>query len=174
MGMVIRKTEKELKEAFAVLATRYGDAVYTIVRNMCATANEAGEVTHQTFISAYAEIASMPADGTFRTWLFGIAIRTSLAERRRSRVAAARLPQQFEPGNLEVPLREALERMDDGVRAAFVLRDLVDLPASETAAILQTSPREIGLRVHRARLMLISVLNRCFQDLQRNMNGLHP
>jgi len=65
-----------------------------------------------------------------------------------------------------------LERLDDGVRAAFVLRDLAELPASETAAILQTSRREIRLRVHRARLMLISVLGKCFQDLQPKVNVL--
>jgi RNA polymerase sigma-70 factor (ECF subfamily) len=164
---------------------------------MCATANEANEVTHQTFVSAYEEIASMPADATFRTWLFGIAINTSL-EGRRGRVSVARVPQQFptawnedgllrllrrkwpdltesalEPGRLALPFRAALERMDDGIRAAFVLRDLAELPVSETAAILQTSRREIRLRVHRARLMLISVLGRCFQDLHRNVNGLN-
>ena len=181
--------------AFAALVTRYSDSVYSIVRNMCATASEAAELTHQTFLSAYREIASMPVDATFSTWLFRTAVKTSLAERRRGPVTAARMPQRFitaanedrlpmprrqkwpdltdpalEPGNFAVPLREALEHMDDGVRAAFVLRDLAELPPRETAAILQTSPGEIGLRVHRARLMLIGVLARCVQD--RKMKGL--
>jgi len=190
--MVTRKTETALEEALS----RYGDAVYSIVRNMCATASEADEVTHQTFVSACKNIATMPADATSRTWLFEIAIKTSLA-RRRGQASVARLPQQFpagwnedgllrllrrkwpdltesalEPGKLAVPFRAMLERLDDGVRAAFVLRDLAELPASETAAILQTSRREIRLRVHRARLMLISVLGKCFQDLQPKVNVL--
>ena len=189
--MVTRKTETALEEALS----RYGDGVYSIARNMCATASEADEVAHQTFVSACKNIASMPAGATFRTWLFEIAIKISLA-RRRGEVGAARLPQRFpsgwnedgllrllrrkwpdltesalEPGNFAAPLREALERMDDGVRAAFVLRDLAELPPRETAAILQISSRKIGLRVHRARLMLISVIATCFQD--RKMNGLH-
>jgi len=203
--MVTRKTVTELEEllspdetlvdltrdgcdaAFAALMTRYGDSVYSIVRNMCATESEADELTHQTFLSAYQEIASLPPDATFSTWLFRTAVKTSLAERRRGRFMSAanedRLPMALrqkwpdltdpalEPGNFAVPLREALERMDDGVRAAFVLRDLAELPPRETAAILETSPREIGLRLHRARLMLISVIATCVQD--RKMNGLH-
>ena len=152
------------------------------------TANEAAEVTHQTFISTYEQIASIPANATFRNWLFATAIKTSLAERRPRRVNTPRsavLPKLLrrkwpdltdsfvESGKLAEPLREALERMDDRVRAAFVLRDLAELPTRETAAILQTSRREILLRVHRARLMLMSVLDWCFQSLQRDMGGLH-
>ena len=209
--MVTRKTVNELLSpdetlvdltrdgcdaAFAALMTRYGDSVYGIVRNMCATAREADELTQQTFVSAYREIASLPADSAFSTWLFRTAVKTSLVERRPMRVTAARMPQRsmtagnedrlpislpqkwpdltdpaLEPGNFTVPLREALERMDDGVRAAFVLRDLAELPPRETAAILQISSRKIGLRVHRARLMLISVIATCFQA--RKKNGLH-
>jgi RNA polymerase sigma-70 factor (ECF subfamily) len=183
--MVTRQTETELEEALSL----YGDAVYSIARNMCATASEADEVAHQTFVSACQNIASMPADATFRTWLFEIAIKTSLAGRR-GRASVAHVPQQdglprllrrkwpdvtesaLEPGKLAVPFRAALELMDDGVRAAFVLRDLAELPVSETAAILQTPRWEIRLRVHRARLMLISALGRCFQDLQPNVSGL--
>jgi len=183
--MVTRKTETALEEALS----RYGDAVYSIARNMCATASEADEVTHQTFVSACKNIATIPADATSRTWLFEIAIKTSLA-RRRGRASVGRAPQQdglprllrrkwpdltesaLEPGKLAAPFRAMLERLDDGVRAAFVLRDLAELPVSETAAILQTSRWEIRLRVHRARLMLISVLGRCFQNLQPNVNGL--
>jgi DNA-directed RNA polymerase specialized sigma24 family protein len=62
-------------------------------------------------------------------------------------------------------LREALQRVNDGVRAAFVLCDLAELPAKEAATLLQTSPREVRQRVHRSRLLLIRVLDGFFQDL---------
>jgi DNA-directed RNA polymerase specialized sigma24 family protein len=51
-------------------------------------------------------------------------------------------------------LREALDFLDDDVRAAFVLCDLVDLPAEEAAAILKTSPERVRQNAHRARLLL--------------------
>src|SRR6267143_1592837 len=54
-------------------------------------------------------------------------------------------PEPFEITGL---LREALECIDDRVRAAFVLRDLVQLLAEEAAAILQTSPQAVLLDAH--------------------------
>jgi RNA polymerase sigma factor (sigma-70 family) len=176
--------------AFAVLVERHGDAVYTIARNMCAASSEADELTLRTFISACRAIRSMGLRAGFRTWLYGTAIRTALAARPRRGSTATRSPEplpapcdgvahqmplagkwpeltgrDFEGSDLAMLLREALERIDDGVRAAFVLCDLAELPAKEAAALLQTSPREIGRRVHRARLMLISVLDELFQEL---------
>jgi DNA-directed RNA polymerase specialized sigma24 family protein len=51
-------------------------------------------------------------------------------------------------------LREALECVDDQTRAAFVLCDLLQLPADEAAAILHTSPQAVRRDAHRLRLML--------------------
>src|SRR6266851_1043957 len=166
--------------AFAVLIGRYGDAVYSIVRNMCATSSEANELTRQTFVSACREIASIERNASLRTWLCGTAIRTVLAQRQRGGRTAAKsslepFPVRCDGSGRLIPLagkwrdlgdpalqgseltgllREALEHIDDGVRAAFVLCDLAELPAREAATLLQTSPREIRRRVHRARLML--------------------
>jgi DNA-directed RNA polymerase specialized sigma24 family protein len=57
-------------------------------------------------------------------------------------------------------LREALDDMDEGVRAAFVLCDLAQVPADDAAAILQTPSQVVRRRVHRARLMLRGLLDR--------------
>jgi DNA-directed RNA polymerase specialized sigma24 family protein len=51
-------------------------------------------------------------------------------------------------------LREALECIDDGTRAAFVLRELVQLPVEDVAVILQKSPQGVSQDAHRACLML--------------------
>ncbi len=177
--------------AFSILVGRHGDAVYTIVRNMCAASSEADELTLRTFISAYRGIRSMELSAGFRTWLYGIAIQTVLAGRRRRGSTATssivplstpwdetrgRTPIAGEWRDLTDPalegsqltglLRAALERIDAAVRAAFVLCDLAELPAKETATLLQTSPREIRHRVHGARLTLIGALDGFFQDLR--------
>ncbi len=187
---LVEYTKQGCDEAFAVLVVRHGDTVYSLLRNMCATSSEADELAHQTLISAYREISSIGLNTSFRTWLFGSAIKTALARRRRRGSTATsgreplptpcdevgRLPPlagkwrdltdpALESSELAGLLREALERIDDGVRAAFVLCDLAELPAKETATLLQTSPREIRQRVHRARLMLIGVLDGFFQGL---------
>jgi RNA polymerase sigma-70 factor (ECF subfamily) len=150
-------------------------AVYRIARNMCSTSAEAEEVTRHAVLSACREITSRPIEGSFRTWLYGMAMKVALAKRQPVRrgganpleslphadgrlasrgeqwpSALARLRQM----ELTGLLREALDFLDDDVRAAFVLCDLVDLPAEEAAAILKTSPERVRQNAHRARLLL--------------------
>ena len=165
--------------AFAALVTRHEDAVYAIARNMCATVRETEAVLQQAFLSAWHELGSFPAGARFTTWLYGIAMKTSLAHRQRERRSPSCSLEAFLPafehagrlvtskgrwseleGSSAEPievtglLREALECVGDQARAAFVLRDLVQLPVEEAAAILQTSPLAIRRDAHRARLML--------------------
>jgi len=179
--------------AFGVLMGRYGDAVYNIVRNMCATPSEAEELTRQTFVSACREIASLEHGASIKTWLCGTAIKTVLARRRARRTRTGSSPKPLEGrwdesggliplagnwhdlggpalpgGDLAALLREGLEQIDDGVRAAFVLCDLAELPVRETATLLEVSPPEIRRRVHRARLTLINALDRVFKTRGRN------
>jgi len=50
--------------------------------------------------------------------------------------------------------------MDDDVRAAFVLCDLVELPVEDAAQIVQSSPQVVRRRAHHARRMLRGFLER--------------
>jgi len=169
--------------AFATLVADHCDAVYRIAENICATAGDAEEVTRETFLTAWREAGSRPCDRSFRTWLCGIAVTKALGQRQDTFRGPSVSPEVFLPhfdadGGLEPPggewpesafletmnvagfLREALQSMDEDVRAAFVLCDLVDLPAEDAAAITQTTPKVVRRRAHRARLMLRGFLDR--------------
>ena len=100
------------------------------------------------------------------------------ASRGRALPAEAFLPRFNVDGDLEVPeaewpdlarlepmsiaryLREVLSRMDDDVRVAFVLCDLVELPVEDAAQIVQCSPQVVRRRAHRGLLMLRGFLER--------------
>ncbi len=153
-------------DALAILLTRHEDAVYNIVHNMCGASSEAEELIYQTVISAWWESGSPGPNSSFRTWILGKAIQTALAARRHGTAAPA-----FDRSNLADRLREALDRLDDRVRAAFVLCDLAELPAHEAAIILQTSHQEIRQRVHRARLMLIGELDGSSRPVSQSWNA---
>jgi RNA polymerase sigma-70 factor (ECF subfamily) len=166
--------------SFAELVMRHRDAVYTIARNMCATHRDAEDVLQQTFLAAWHDLHSLPAGAGFTTRLYRIAMKTALAHRQRDRrnpscslegflpafdgdgrLAAnqGRWPELDgggSPARIEVTglLRQALECVDDQTRAAFVLRDLVQLPVAEAAAVLMTSPEAVRRDAHRMRLML--------------------
>lgn len=178
-------TRQGSSTAFAALVARHCDAVYRIALNICASAGDAEEVTRQTFLSACRDAGSRPGGLGFRTWLCGIALRKASGERQRSYRGQAVSLEAFLPrfdadGGLEPPggewpgpgsarleamnvagfLREALQDMEEGVRAAFVLCDLAQLPAEDAAAVLEASPELVRGRVHRARLMLRGFLDR--------------
>jgi RNA polymerase sigma-70 factor, ECF subfamily len=65
-------------------------------------------------------------------------------------------------GNIEITaaLRESLEFIDDDIRVAFVLRDLLELSVEDVSTVLETSPDQVQKRTHRARLMLRGLFER--------------
>ena len=135
--------------AFATLVARYGDAVYTLARNMCATSGEVEAVLQQGFLAAWRDLRYFPAGARFATWLYGITMRMALTQRQRGRRSSCSLE----------PLREALQCMDDQACAVFVLHDLLELTVEEAAVILETSPRAVRRDVDRSRLMLRGFLD---------------
>lgn len=170
--------------AFAALVARHEDAVYRIATNICPSAADAGEVTRETFLSAYRDASSRPSQASFRTWLYGIAVRKASAQRQSAGGPAIPLElflprfdadgglepsggEWPEPGSARLEqmdlsglLRRALDGMDESARVAFVLCDLVQLPPEEAAAIVDAPPEIVRRRVHRARLMLRGFLDR--------------
>src|SRR6266446_3165883 len=161
--------------AFAALVKLHGEAVYAIARHMSATARDAEEVVQEAFLSAWRELSSFPAGDIFKTWLYGTALAHREAHRRSPWGSLEELLPAFDHAGRLVAskgrwpeldgspsdqirvtglLREALECIDDGTRAAFVLRDLVQLPVEEVAVILQKSPQDVSQNAHRACLML--------------------
>jgi len=155
----------------AMLVERYGDDVYSIARSMCATSDDAAEVTANTFASAVKGIAFRPLVGNLRTWLCGRAVEIALERRPFVAHSAKDWLQRLEKRSSEPvvesegltsALREGLEALDGRVRAAFVLYDLAELSIEDTARILRTSHRETRARVHQARLSLQQVLDDYF------------
>jgi RNA polymerase sigma-70 factor (ECF subfamily) len=144
--------------AFAKLVARHCDAVYRIAHNICTSADAAEEVTRQAFLSAYRRARSRPSEASFRTWLYGIAVRMAVRQRRGATRTSA--VQAGDVSDLAMFLREALDCVDDEARAAFVLCDLVDLPPEDASAILQVPLSAVRRRAHRARLLICGLLDR--------------
>ena len=172
-------------EAFSLLVKRYRNPVHVIVRNMFVGPREASEVTKQVFLSLHRDLSSGSVKGNFAISIYRLAMEMALERRAHDRRAppcslVAFLPRYDKEGHvilgrgswslldgdarepMEVTpaLREAMECMEDRIRAAFVLRDLVALGVDDVAAVLQVPADEVVRRVHGARLMLRGLLDR--------------
>ena len=72
---------------------------------------------------------------------------------------AARADELLDQQRLAERAREAIDRLPEIYRTAFVLRDLEELPTAEVAAVLGIETPAVRQRVHRARLLLRGYLS---------------
>ena len=125
----------------------------------------------------------------FKNWLYRIATSVCIKKRRKSKFAPDRelsldefLPQDEAAVESDVPtwaavpleqllneelgntLKEAILALPEKYRVVLVLRDIEGFSTEESAQILNLTPANIKVRLHRARLFLKDKLKAYFKD----------
>ena len=156
---------------FEVLMRRYNERVYRAARAIVRDDKEAEDVMQQAYVSAYSHLRQFNGQARFSTWLTRIAINEALARVRRqgryepfdesSNVKDFRMPDSTRDperaafaGELRALLESAVDRLPDGAREAFVLRDVEGLSTAEAAESLGVSEDVVKTRLSRARAAL--------------------
>lgn len=133
-------------------------AAYLILRDKQA----AEDVAQDTFIRAYnAALRMNPGDGV-RSWLYRIAVNTSLNElrrRKRETTAVTKLDKDTESdptdrSDTQAVVSEAIDRLPDRLRVTVICRYFLDLSEAEMARVLKVRPGTVKSRLHEARQML--------------------
>jgi RNA polymerase sigma-70 factor (ECF subfamily) len=133
-------------------------AAYLILRDTQA----AEDVAQDTFIRAYnAALRSDPGEGV-RSWLYRIAVNTSLNElrrRKRETAAVSRIGgngghDPMDSSDTQAVVSEAIDRLPDRLRVAVICRYFLDLSENEMAAVLRVRPGTVKSRLHEARRLL--------------------
>jgi RNA polymerase sigma-70 factor (ECF subfamily) len=171
--------------AFETIVERYQARVFRLACRLTSD-TDAADVLQDTFLQIYRHLPSFRGDARFGTWLYRIAMNAALMHRRAARRRPAEsleryLPQFDADGRhaatpaelyvvshaeehldrqtLTAKARDAVARLPDTYRQAFVLRDLEDLPTPQVAQMLGIEQAAVRQRVHRARLMLRGYLS---------------
>lgn len=157
---------------FEVLMRRYNERVYRAARAIVRDERETEDVMQQAYVSAYAHLRQFNGHARFSTWLTRIAINEALSRvRRRHRYEpfeeASSNVEPFMPsapgldperhassGELRTLLESAIDRLPDGAREVFVLRQVEGLSTSEVAETLGVSDDVVKTRLSRARAAL--------------------
>jgi RNA polymerase sigma-70 factor, ECF subfamily len=171
--------------AFEVLVGRYQARVYRLA---CRLTSEtaAPDVLQETFLQVYRHLPSFRRESQFGTWLYRIATNAALMHRRASARRPAESLDVFlprfdadgkhfaTPAELQVAscadelldrqflaekARDAITRLPDLYRDAFVLHDLEEMSTADVAHALGVEPATVRQRVHRARLMVRGYLS---------------
>jgi RNA polymerase sigma-70 factor (ECF subfamily) len=185
-GLVQRAQAGEFA-AFEELVGRHEKRVFGVARRITGRAEDAEDVTQETFLSAMRGLAAFRGDSLFATWLSRIATNHALKILRKRRglptqpLAEERDDEPFRTPEFIAEWREgpeeaasrpetkelldrAMEELDEKHRAVFVLRDVEGLSTEETAAALGITPANVKVRLLRARLALREKLTRSLGD----------
>ena len=164
----------------------HGDALFRYALTRVGNRTESEDLVQDTFLAALREADNFEGRSTVRTWLIAI-LRNKIVDhirrecRRRDREAEVDSTADFfHNGHWRVPVEswtsdpsksmtkkeflETLEQCKEGLpsnlKFAFIMRDIEELPIDETCALLEISPENLHVRLHRARLLLRACLDR--------------
>jgi RNA polymerase sigma factor (sigma-70 family) len=164
------------QDVYREFLARYKAPVFRLIRSNIADADEAMDLTQETFVAGFAALARYDGERPFRTWISRIAINKcrDWARRRAVRSFFARaLPLEsahdvasegptpdIEAGDRAelARVRAAMGELPHNLREVLVLRGVEDLSQSETAEILKVSEKTVETRLYRARAKLRTLL----------------
>jgi len=167
--------------AFEQLVAERSSDVYALLYRLTTDAEEARDLTQETFLRAYQSIDRFRGEADLKTWIYRIAVNQARNRwrwwRRRRRDATVSLDANGERGEQplaaslrnedaanpeeetlaherENRLREALLTLRRAYREAVILRDVEGLSYEEVAATLQINIGTVKSRIARGRLEL--------------------
>jgi len=165
--------------AFAALTERHRRELHVHCYRMLASFDEAEDAVQETFLRAWRGRDNFDGSSLFRAWLYRIATNVCLDTLRRSsrrlttmhtfaevpwlqpypdRLLDEVAPSDEQPDavvvdreTIELAFLAALQVLPPRQRAAFIARDVLGWPASETASLLETSVAAANSALQRAR-----------------------
>lgn len=179
---LITRAKKGDQAAFTHLVRVHEDLVYKFAFKLCRDQDKAEEAFQDTFVNVYKRLGQFDGRSKFSSWLYTIVSNNCLMKLRRSKLARASvsiddhmlsgdghdphedghavLPWKDTPlddvlrGEVRSALDEAISKLPPAYRAVFLLRDVEDRSARETAKILGLTVAAVKSRLHRARSFL--------------------
>ena len=158
----------------AALSAHYAQ-ILRYVRGVVRNADEAEDLTQETFLRAYRARDSLRDPDAMLPWLYSVATHVCL-DRLRQRTRQARARSDLDPEAVSPPdpapsaglgveqedmstcVEAYVSELSDSYRAVLLMHDVKGLTAREIAELLGDSTGSVKIRLHRARKQLQSAL----------------
>ncbi len=186
---LIRAINSGQSDRFPDLVKRYEQKLYNFSLRMCRDPVDAEDIVQDTFVNVFKYLKDFRYETKFKNWLYRIAASTCIKRRRKSKFAPERklsLDEFYHQEESESPkqvpnwalmplakllnnelldqINQAIFSLPEKYRLIIVLRDIEGFSTAETAQILNVSPANVKVRLHRARLFLRDKLKGYFQN----------
>lgn len=144
------------REAFEELFARYRDPLHGFFRRRIENASRAEELTQETFLAVLRASARYEPRSPVRTYLYGIALKLVMAERRKlgREIPSAAEPEVHEPAENALWVRQAISRLDPADREVLLLREYEQLSYAEIGDLLRLPVNTVRSRLFRSRMAL--------------------
>lgn len=171
----VRSGEKGLYE---ILMRRYNQTLYRAVRSYLRDGDDVQDAMQEAYVKAYTKLDQFKGDSAFSTWLVRIGINEALQVLRKQRTMHIYTdPGQRAEGLTQLPdtgqmnpeqrtirdehrrlLEQAVDRLPDGYRAVYMLREVEEMSVAEVSQVLGITESNVKVRLHRAKIMVKDAL----------------
>lgn len=186
---LVHELQAGSETAFDWLVTHYHAPVYNLILGMLGDTSDAADGTQEVFLRAFRGIRKFRHGSSLKTWLYRIAIREALNQKRwfkrhlqknvsidaepeegQARFEIADLSgtpfEQLASHEIRDAVRGALRQVPEAFRSAVILRDLEGLSYEEVAEVLECSVGTVKSRILRGRRALREILEPVLQEPQ--------
>jgi RNA polymerase sigma-70 factor (ECF subfamily) len=175
--VIVRQVQGGDVAAFDRLILKYRERVFGVIYNLTSNREDASDLAQDTFIKAFQAINRFQGNCSFFTWLYKIAVNTSLSHLRKNRMRSFfSLEKINEEGNssevidkltdkngadrdtylreLQEKLNEAMQKLSIPHRTVITLFEIDGLSHAEIAEIMACSEGTVRSRLHYAKQFL--------------------
>jgi RNA polymerase sigma-70 factor (ECF subfamily) len=176
-------------DKFHDLVKRYEQKLYNFSLRMCRDHSDAEDMVQDTFLNVFKYLKNFRYETKFKNWLYKVAASTCIKKRRKSKFAPDKelsldefLPNDEAEKPDSVPewamlpldkllneelssqINKTILALPKKYRVVIILRDMEGFSTAETAQILNLTPTNVKVILHRARLYLREELKGYFEN----------
>jgi RNA polymerase sigma factor (sigma-70 family) len=145
------------RAAYGQIVLQHQDRLFNALFLLVGDADEAAELTQETFARGLAKVGQIQGDAEAYPWLLRIGLNLAVLSLRKSRRRRAfgATDDAAQAGNrTDRQVLEAMGRLDAEYRAVLVLRDVENFDYQQIADVLNLAAPAVKSRLFRARLAL--------------------
>ena len=166
---IIRRVLDGDASLFELIVRRYNQRLFRATKAILKNDAEAEDAMQEAYVRAFIHLDQFTGGAKFSTWLTKIAVHEALGQLRR-RKRYQEVPDSMRSRDnpersasdveMQGAIEQAVEKLPPSYRSVFVMREIEEMTGPETAECLGVSEETVKTRLHRARRLLRTRLER--------------